>query len=465
MEQYGLLGIFLTLTAIFAILDLGLGNALNRQLAQYSVQPGKEQDAHDLLRTLESIYWLVGIVIGVVTVIVAPLIAEHWVRANTLTTERVSQSLAMMGIAIAVQWPRALYTGGLQGIQQQVLLSVVATVSSTVLAVGGVLILWLISPTVEALIAWTIGVSLVETIATRAVLLGRLPIPLRKPAFSKSQLHAVWRFAAGMTGISIMAVILGQLDKVILSKLLTLEAFGYYSLAWRVVSGLYVLVAPIQSAFFPRLTQLAAMGDHQEVAHTYHRGTRLMAVSILPVAVILTLFARELLELWTMNVLIANNTGLILAVLAAGTAINGLMNMPISVQLAYGWTRLALFSAIGAVIVLAPLMWFVSARYGGLGAAYVWLAFNLCYGAVTLWLMHLKLLRGHLGQWLVSDIAPVLAVTLLVAGAWKLAIPAPVSYLGTLIGLVAVSLLTALAALLVVPEIRTWIARRAAAMA
>ena len=139
MEQYGLLGIFLTLTAIFAILDLGLGNALNRQLAQYSVQPGKEQDAHDLLRTLESIYWLVGIVIGVVTVIAAPLIAEHWVRANTLTTERVSQSLAMMGIAIAVQWPRALYTGGLQGIQQQVLLSVVAAVSSTVLAVGGVL--------------------------------------------------------------------------------------------------------------------------------------------------------------------------------------------------------------------------------------------------------------------------------------------------------------------------------------
>src|SRR2546421_3300096 len=78
MEAYGLLGFFLSLTAIFAVLDLGLGNSLNRQLAQYSVQPGSEQQTRDLLRTLESIYWLVGIVAGAATALLAPLIAAHW---------------------------------------------------------------------------------------------------------------------------------------------------------------------------------------------------------------------------------------------------------------------------------------------------------------------------------------------------------------------------------------------------
>src|SRR6202035_4627764 len=45
IEAYGLIGFFLSLTAILSLLDLGLGTALNRQFAQYSAQSGNARSA------------------------------------------------------------------------------------------------------------------------------------------------------------------------------------------------------------------------------------------------------------------------------------------------------------------------------------------------------------------------------------------------------------------------------------
>lgn len=460
MESYGLLGIFLSLTAIFAVLDLGLGNALNRQLAHYSVQLGREQDMSNLLRTLELIYWFIGIAIGVITSCLAPFIADYWVRPDQLTAEDVLHSIVLMGIAIAVLWPRALYVGGLMGIQRQVSQNVVSSLAATTLSVGGVLVVSFVSPTVQALIAWTIVVGLLETLAMRAVLLRRLPRAASPSSFSRRQLLTVWRFAAGMTGISILAVILGQLDKVILSKLLTLESFGYYSLAWRVVSGFYLLIAPVQSALFPRFSQLAALGDQEELARTYHRGSQMMSVIVLPIAAVLAAFPGELLELWTLNPVVAANTGSILAVLAAGTAINGLMSLPTSLQLSFGWTRLVFFTNVVAVALLAPAIYVASYRFGGLGAACIWLVLNAGYVVFMLPIMHRRLLVDHLGRWLLHDVGAPLAAVLVIVGGFRLLVDMPDSYGKMIAGIVAVSIAAALAAVFAAPEIRAALVQR-----
>ena len=64
IEAYGLIGFFLTLVAILSLLDLGLGTTLNRRLAQLSIEKNTAQEMCDLLRTLELIYLIIGIVIG-----------------------------------------------------------------------------------------------------------------------------------------------------------------------------------------------------------------------------------------------------------------------------------------------------------------------------------------------------------------------------------------------------------------
>ena len=258
IEAFGLIGFFLSLTLILQLLDLGLGTALNRQFAQYSLQSGKAQEMHDLLRTLEIIYWLIGIAIGVTIAALAPAIAAYWLKPQQLSVETATQALAMMGIAIAFQWPRALYSGGLMGLQKQVAFNLLSSITATANSLGAVLILWLVSPTLQAYVAWFMAISLVDTLLTGLLLWRSLPKAPVRPTFRPQALAGIWRFAAGMTGISVMSIILTQLDKLILVKVLPLDAFGYYSLASRVAGALSYLTGPICAAFFPRFSSSGA---------------------------------------------------------------------------------------------------------------------------------------------------------------------------------------------------------------
>jgi len=436
IEAYGLLGVFQSLIVIFSLLDLGLGNVLNRELARYSMQSGREQEMRDLVRTIEFAYWAIGLVIGVVVALLAAPIADHWLQASTLPRDQLIDALLLMGIAIACQWPRALYYSGLMGLQSQVTMNIAAAAVATVLNVGGILILWQMSASITALLAWYAVVGFAETLLAAWLLWRTLPAAPVPASFKPHLLAELWRYAAGMTGISVMTVVLTQVDKIILSKVLPLEAFGYYSLASRVAAVLYFLIGPVTTAYFPRFSQLTGSEHREELARIYHKGCQLMSVAVLPATAVLALYPAELLLLWTRDPVLVANCSAILAVLALGNALNGMMGLPASLQFAHGWTRLVLVFNTVAVLLLAPLTYLMATLYGGLGAACVWLALNVGYVAIMLRLMHQRLLPGQLGAWLGRDFGAPLAAAFAAAGLCKLLIPAGGS-LAALIGIAA----------------------------
>ena len=454
IEAYGLIGFFLSLMSILSLLDLGLGTALNRQFAQYSAQVGKAQEMYDLLRTLEVIYWLIGIAIATTMAVLAPIIAAYWIKSQQLSGETVRQALAMMGIAVAFQWPRTLYAGGLMGMQRQAAYNLLSSIIVTVSTIGGVLIIWLVSPTIQAFVAWSIVISLTDTLLTGLLLRRSLPEAPARPTFNTRLLKDIWHFAAGMTGISVMSVILTQLDKMILIKVLPLDAFGYYNLASRVAAGLYFLIGPLSAAFFPRFSQLLLVGDQQELVRLYHRACQLMSVVVLPVTIVLALFTVDFLMLWTRNPAIVANTSMMLALLAIGTAINGLINLPVTLQLASGGTRLVFYTHTVAVILLVPFIYFMSSRYGGVGAAWAWLVLNCGYVIFFMPIIHRRLLPGQLHDWFVLDVGAPLVAALLVAGVWRKLAGTPESHGWMLFNLAVASLLTPFAAALAAPQIR-----------
>lgn len=459
IEAYGLLGVFQSLIAVFALLDLGLGNVLNRELARASMQPGREQEMRNLVRTIEAAYWGIGVLIGIAVALLAAPIAEHWLQASALPRDQLVQALVLMGIAIACQWPRALYYSGLMGLQSQVVTNVASASVSTVLSVGGVLILWKVSPSVTALLAWYAAVGLAETLLAAWLLWRALPAAKAPAAFSPDLLRDLWRYAAGMTGVSVMTVILTQVDKIILSRALSLEAFGYYSLASRVAAALFYLIGPVTTAYFPRFSQLTAPEHREELARTYHKGCQLMAVAVLPATAVLALFSAELLQLWTHDPVLVANCSAILAVLALGNALNGVMGLPASLQFAHGWTRLVLVFNTCAVLLLAPLTWVMASRYGGLGAAGVWLVLNVGYVALMLRLMHKRLLPGQLGAWMGRDFAAPLAAAFAAAGLCKLLLPADAGPLGMAIAIAAAMGTSVLSAGFAAPDLRPALAR------
>jgi O-antigen/teichoic acid export membrane protein len=348
----------------------------------------------------------------------------------------------------------------LLGLQRQVVHNGITIAISTLSGGGALLVLWLVSPTVSAFFTWQIAVSLMQAGVTTFALWRCLPGVGHTARFDPGTTRNIWGFAAGMSGITITALMLTQLDKVILSKMLALKTFGYYVLAGMVGNGLSgLLIAPMFNTIFPRFSVLVAARDEKSLLEMYHGSTQVMAVMILPAAVVIAIFSWEIMLLWTGSQEIANNTAPIVSILVGGIALNGLMNLPYALQLSHGWTRIGIAINTMFILTLVPAIVFMTMQYGAAGAASVWLGLNCIYMVIGVPLTHRRLLKGEAVRWFTKDVGIPLAGSLVIAGVARWIFPAfeSPSRLIQVFLLLLILVLTALGAAMCTPATRDFI--------
>lgn len=344
------------------------------------------------------------------------------------------------------------------GMQHQVLFNGIKIVIATLDFFGSVFILWKVSPTITAYFTWQIIVNALSVTLLTILLWRSLASSDHPPVFCPRLLRNISRFAAGMSGIALSAIILTQMDKMILSKLLSLEMFGYYTLAGVTSSVVpFLLVSPVFNALFPRFTSLVATNNEAALKILYHQGSQLMAVLVLPISTVLAFFSFDILLLWTGSAKTAGMASPIVSVLVIGMALNALMTLPYALQISHGWTSIGLRINTFLIITLVPAIFFMTTRYGAVGAATVWVALNSIYIVLGVPLTHRRLLRGEMTRWLGEDIAPpaIVAIVTVGLGRWLITSPmTPMKAIATMSALLLVAL--ALAALSTI-HIRTWV--------
>jgi len=416
IEAYGLIGIFISLIALLSILDMGLSATLNRALSRIAFSPDADQEARNLTRTFEVIYWVIGIVIGVFVLVLSPVIATRWVRAEGIPLLTVQHALMMMGFVVAIQWPSSLYSGALAGLQRQVLMNGIRSTIGTLQAVGAILVLWLISPTIYAYFIWQLVMSVVQTIVLYYAVWSALPRTGSPPAFDRLLLNKHFQFAAGMTGISVVVTVLTQMDKIILSKMLPLHMFGYYVIAANIGSMINVLVQPVSTAVFPKLAQLSGTADEAGLSKLYHKSCQMTSVIVIPAAMTFLFYSEEILTVWLRNAETVQQVNLIAKIMVLGSCLNALMTLPYNLQLAYGWTKLALVQNLVSILVLAPLLIFMVQYAAAVGAAIVWVILNIGYLLILMPIMHTKLIKHELRSWTIRDVGlPAIAAVATIA--------------------------------------------------
>lgn len=458
VESYGLLGIFATLTAIFAPLDAGLSATTARSLARMNAEPESAGDMRTLVRSLEVLYWGTAVAIGLAIMALAPFIATRWLHGSTLPVSTIRNAILTMGAAAAMRWPMTLYAGGLGGLQQQVTGNAIIIVSAALGGLGGVAVLALVSPTMTAFMLWQLVIFAGQTFACAFFLYRRLPAG--EARFDADVVRATWRSASGLGLIAVIAVVITQTDKIVLSKLLPLKIFGYYTIAGVITAHLYRLGMPVSQALFPRFTELMAKGDEATLRSTYHRGAQLVSGLVFPVAFILALFSHEILLLWTQRADVADHSSLTLSLLVAGTAAHMLMLLPWQLQLAAGWLRLTLIvTSIEAVLLTAGVI-VLGSRYGGPGAAAAWLIANLFYVTTTTFFMHRRLLRGEERTWYLTDVGRPLLAAAAVSIVARLLVPRALPQSLQVVAIGAALAVTAAATAMITPAIRTAVAVR-----
>lgn len=456
MESYGLIGVFSVLQTWLALLDMGMTPTLNREMARFKAGAHSAQSIGDLLRSVEVLCFGVAALIGLGVWAASDFLARDWLRSEQLPVAMVAQALAIMAWVVALRFVEGVYRGSLFGLQKQVWYNATSAVLATIRHGGAVAILAYVSPTVSAFFIWQGLVSLVTTVIFAASVHRALPAAASGARFSRAALAGIGTYAGGMLGITLLSLVLTQVDKVILSRMLDLAQFGYYTLAATVAGALYMVISPITQSLFPRMVELSTRDEEPALASLYHQGAQLVSVLTAPAVMITSLFAGGAVYAWSGDPVLAMRTAPILAALALGTFLNGLMWIPHQCQLAHGWTSLAVKANIVAVVVLIPAILWVVPRYGAVGAAWMWVALNSGYVLVALQLMHLRLLRREKWAWYRDDVLlPLLGAGTVAALASTLQPDALDNRLHWALFLLATGSLALLGALAFAPRLRS----------
>jgi len=432
VEAYGIIGIFYTIQAFTALLDFGVSIIISRELARLSAHPENAQEMRDITRITEITTWIMAALIGLFLFALSPIVAMYWLQSEKLPVTTVSQALMIMSVGFVAQWTINFYTSGLVGLQRQYLLNVINSVCATLRVVGGILILAFVSSTIQSLLLWQAFISFVQAVIMAFAIRKCLPPASSPSRFRWNLLQEKWRFAASVTTMGILGLILSQLDKVILSKMLSLEFFGYYILATTISNmSLGLIARGVANAVYPRFSYLVSLNDQVKLCDLYHRSTQIVAALMLPVATLLIVFPYEILKLWTRNPVNAENTWLLLMLLAIATSLNGFLHIPYYLQLANGWTRIIITTALIGICVITPTMLITVSYYGATAGAASWLMVNFLTIIINVYSLHKYTLKGEQWKWYFVDIIKPFVVALAVAFCGKLFLETNASQLKT----------------------------------
>ena len=415
-EAYGLVGFFAMLQGLFNLLDFGLTPTIGRQTAHYNAGIDTALSFRQLFRALSLIFIVIAIIGGGVLFALDDYIAAHWLKLDKLSIKDVLFCLQVMAVCVALRWMTGLYRGVISGFEQIVWLSIVNTIIATLRFPGVLLYMYYFGFTIKSFFVFQILIALLEFLILLIKSYQLLPkVSLQYPiGWSIKPVKPLLSFALTIAFTSAVWVLFTQLDKFVLSGILPLADYGYFTLAVLVAGGVLQLSAPISSPIMPRMARLEAEQQYEQMRQVYLNATQFIAVIVVTAGIVLAGVAKPVLYAWTGDINLANQAAPILRLYALGNALLALSAFPYYLQYAKGNLKYHLIGNIISVVILIPAVVWAATHYGAVGAGWVWFLMQLIYLVFWVSYIHAKLEPNMNLIWFKTFIPSVVTVSVFV---------------------------------------------------
>lgn len=374
-KQFGLIGFIVMLQAVLGLIDAGTSQALVREITVRLDSPDrKRHSAAALLFGFERMYWLFALCSGCVMILLADVIATHWLNLKDMPIELGKEAIYGAAFIFAAQFPGSVYRSVLVGAQAQITLNGILLAGALTRHIGGVIIIFL-WPTLTAYLIWHGLIALMETLMRSRFAWRALDTKRNAVSWDMNELRSVWKLVASMSGAVWFGALTVQMDKIVLSRSASIDQFGYYMIAATVAVGALQAIYPLVQAVLPRAIQLRA----EPVAL---RALSMKLISIIGLSVgfaaLFFVAAGEwLLTIWLKSPEAVQAVHPILTVLLVGTAINALYSVGyinwVAHEKIHRVFQVNTLALALSVMLMPPLV----AQEGSIGAAFGWVAINV----------------------------------------------------------------------------------------
>ena len=417
-EAFGLVGFFALMQAWMLVVDLGMTPTLSRQIAYARGQENGFNFFGGLFKSFETIFLGLSIVIAICIFFSSNWIAQNWVKAEALEVEIIAYCISFMGVIIGLRWIAGLYRSGINGLEDQVWLNVANSILISLKFIGALILLAFVTQDIRHFFEYQLVISLIELFILAQHFYRKIPAAVNSLGlfyFNWSSVKYVVPYTSSVAYIAVIWALITQTDKLILSGVLSLTEFGYLSLVAIVSGGITMLSGPISEAIMPRMTVLLAQGKKEEMLRTYSKGGQVVTFITFAVALIVGLYAEQLLYAWTGNHELSMWGTEILFWFSLGNGVLAIGAFQYYLQIAFGQLRLHVIGSTISALIQVPIIYFAAINYGALGAGISWFCFRVFWFILWTPIVHRKFVPGLHLSWLCRDILPIVGTLSLVA--------------------------------------------------
>lgn len=416
-DALGIIYFALALNTLLTItLGMGIGDTLVREISSHFADDPNY--IRDLVRTASLFSWATYLVSALAIYAAAPFLIERWISLKTLDPALATRVLRTLGIAAFVALPRTFCVSILRGLERMELNNLIDVATSVLQQVGTILIL-LRGGGLVPVVDWIAACFVFSIVAYLAVCARFIPAEGLIPGISASVVRRNLSYTSYSASISLLAMVQTQADKAIVSKLLPIGIFGFYSVAYGVVSRATLVTGAIFQAAFPHLSRLSRDNDRTGLALQYRKLQDLLCFAMLPIFAAIPFFSTPVFR-YLLNAEAARMLLLPTTILGVGFYMNGTLHVPYVFSLAVGRPDIAARANLYALFTVLPVTFVLVYLFGINGAAVSWVVYHLFLYAVQLPRTCRECIEIDVSSWFKHMFRPFSAAFVIYGAAWVL---------------------------------------------
>jgi len=294
--QYGLWILVGSVVAYGSLLDLGIWGALVKYVAEFRAR-GENEQTRRLIATALWVYVLLGLAVIAASALIAPIFP---VMFNVPESERATGSwlVMIMGISIGLSIPCSAQAAVLRGLQRYDLVNVIASLGILSSAIATVAVLQFGG---DVLGMALVSIPITIFVQIPAIVFVRIVAPDLRFGYGRPSLkmvRSVVGFSASLFMQQISARLQTKTDEIVIGGFLPISAVAPYAVARRLSDVAELLTDQFTKVLLPLVSQLDAESDSGRVREVYLAGSRIALGVSLPIAAVLLLLGRQLLNAW-----------------------------------------------------------------------------------------------------------------------------------------------------------------------
>ncbi|MDD8027115.1 MAG: oligosaccharide flippase family protein [Acidobacteriota bacterium] len=372
--RFGVLSLVWVVLGYFSFLDLGLGRATIRFIAD-AIGRGVHEDIPEYLWTTVMMQFGLSIIGTIGLILLTPLLVEKILSIPAALQAEARSAFLLMAFSIPIVMISAAFRGVLEAAQRFDLVNAVKIPSSsaTYLVPLAALFFW---PSLTGIVALLL-ITRAATLVVWILLAFRIFPVLRRPVFKAKRLGPLLSFGGWATVSSLVGAILENLDRFAIGAFVSMQAVAYYTAPYEAVARLGILPSSLVTALFPVFSLLQGGRADAKLRELFARSVKIVTAVTGSVAVLIILLARPILTIW-LGGDFAVRSGLVLQLIAASFVFLSFTYVAFSLLQGIGRTDLPARIHIALLVLYCPLLW------GGIKLAGI-------NGAAVAWTVHLGL--------------------------------------------------------------------------